>query len=355
MSHVQALRAYAATAVVLYHLSVRSSSVLGRSLWPRELGWGASGVDTFFVLSGFIILTVHRRDISRRSRLKPYVTKRAIRIYPIYWLITLIALPVYFGGYGSDTKRTADVIFRSITLIPQHPGTFPIVNVAWTLSFEIFFYLVFGLVIAVPLRWGIVAVMAWLVPCFIVFVLGVSGAWHPSRGLMWIFLFSPRNLEFALGGLVAVVGPLITLPRPRLWLLGALAAIVSVAALGVHPNSVAYPTVSLTALPSAIMLLAASQLDHEGELAPRFLEALGDASYSLYLVHFGVLTGVFIALNHLHVVNGVTWPACLVLAFLTAVGVALVSYRFVERPVLRRARGRLVREPAPTLSAGGTI
>jgi peptidoglycan/LPS O-acetylase OafA/YrhL len=360
LSHIQALRAYAALAVVIYHVSVRSLVLLDRPFWTASLSWGATGVDTFFVLSGFIIMTVHRRDISRRSQLRPYLIKRALRIYPIYWLVTLAVLPAYIAGYGDTAKRSFDVVIRSLTLFPQHVGGSPIVNVGWTLSFEIFFYLVFAALIAIPMRYSAPLVVAWLGPCIFVFVCTVSGLWHPTFTLLWTFLFNPRNLEFALGAAIALYGPAITLRRPRLWLIAGVAVLVTVAAISaVTTVSIPQRSVAVTGLPSGLMVLAAAQLDRQGAAAPRFLEAVGDASYSLYLIHYEVLSVFFRAARHLHLVNDATWPVVLVLGAALAVVLALAVFRFIEAPFLRRTRRRFLkpaeaRPPAVATAPGGS-
>jgi len=58
--------------------------------------FGHAGVDFFFVLSGFIIFFVHGKDIGKPSRLPHYVWRRFIRIYPVYWAVTLISIVLAF-------------------------------------------------------------------------------------------------------------------------------------------------------------------------------------------------------------------------------------------------------------------
>jgi hypothetical protein len=110
---LQAGRALAALLVVLLHLGliIADAKYFDVPWVGTPFRWGDAGVEFFFVLSGFIITSAHAGDISRPSRLIPYLQRRAIRIYPPYWivfaLVFLLALPF------SATRAT----------LPTDPGT----------------------------------------------------------------------------------------------------------------------------------------------------------------------------------------------------------------------------------------
>src|SRR5580693_2362423 len=100
MGRIQILRAVAAVSVICFHETVRAVQLLNHTLLANAFAFGVAGVALFFVISGFIIFTVHRNDIGRPEMLRPYLIKRFIRIYPIYWIVTLVIMPVYLYGYG---------------------------------------------------------------------------------------------------------------------------------------------------------------------------------------------------------------------------------------------------------------
>src|SRR6266568_1603361 len=141
---IQYLRGIAALAVTYNHAF---ENRFGTAL--RENANGIWGVDIFFVISGFIMWTTtadgHADAVS-------FWKKRAIRIYPIYW----IALSLWIVGRFviPDRLGNADVsmesVLRSYLLLPQYHLVFtdriwPILVPGWTLQFEVFFYFVFGL------------------------------------------------------------------------------------------------------------------------------------------------------------------------------------------------------------------
>src|SRR4028118_2377207 len=92
---LQVYRGIAAVLVVMFHLTDMSAQRLNQVTFFNlfEAGW--SGVDYFFVLSGFIMVYVHRSAIGKKDQLKSFLVKRAVRIYPIYWIVSLIVL-VFF-------------------------------------------------------------------------------------------------------------------------------------------------------------------------------------------------------------------------------------------------------------------
>ena len=88
---LQGCRAVAAALVVLFHLggTFAQDRYFGFKALDGPFAWGDAGVDFFFVLSGFLITLAHRRDFGRPAELSRYLSKRALRIYPTYWVICL--------------------------------------------------------------------------------------------------------------------------------------------------------------------------------------------------------------------------------------------------------------------------
>jgi len=144
---IQSFRGIAALLVVAFHLTVRSNELLKQNLLAGIFSFGSAGVDFFFVLSGFVIFCVHRYDTGNSRKLKNFLLKRFVRIYPIYFLLTLLIIPIYLAGYGHSYKSNIDIILKSFLLYPQSNGIYPILNVGWTLSYEVLFYLFSSLAI----------------------------------------------------------------------------------------------------------------------------------------------------------------------------------------------------------------
>ena len=140
---VQFLRFVAALAVVVYHANLVSIKFIPGTLLPGAdaiLELGASGVHVFFVISGFIM--VH--TATGKSGWKEAVAfwlRRATRIYPIYWIIALSYLTLY-GLFFSGYTLSISAAIRALLLVPGWETL--IIGPAWTLSYEVFFYICFG-------------------------------------------------------------------------------------------------------------------------------------------------------------------------------------------------------------------
>ncbi|MEI8622584.1 acyltransferase [Pseudoalteromonas sp. B129b] len=140
---IQYLRALAALMVLLTHTSFKLENN-GSDL----LSWfniGGYGVDLFFIISGFIMcLTVQDKKINFTTFMK----QRVIRIIPLYWLMTSVALIIFFINPSLvNSSGGVTSIISSYLLIPD--GTKYLVNNGWTLSYEFFstlFFLFFYLI-----------------------------------------------------------------------------------------------------------------------------------------------------------------------------------------------------------------
>jgi len=145
---LQVYRGIAALLVVMVHLTIKSEEILNQVTFFNLFGAGWSGVDYFFVLSGFIMVYVHRSAIGKKDQLKSFLVKRAVRIYPIYWIITLTlwCLFLVIPGFASNNQDLSlGKVIASLLLIPQKDQ--PILEVGWTLIHEIYFYLLFSIAI----------------------------------------------------------------------------------------------------------------------------------------------------------------------------------------------------------------
>jgi exopolysaccharide production protein ExoZ len=98
---------------------------------------GHSGVEFFFILSGFIIFHAHRRDLGRPDRFGSFYRKRAIRILPMFWLI-VIPFGLAVLAISSRGVLTPGKFLLDIFLIPRE-GTLTL-PAAWTLQHDDVYY-----------------------------------------------------------------------------------------------------------------------------------------------------------------------------------------------------------------------
>lgn len=310
LDNVQALRALAAMLVVMVHaygLGTKAGQDYGFLAGVDP--WGIAGVDLFFVISGFIM--VHIQEARPRGPGR-FLTDRASRIAPLYWAITaLFALRLAAGAGMPETAGPGQPWTSFLFLSQPLSGARPIVFLGWTLEYEAFFYLCFAVAIVAARRWRVDLLLP--LGALVLGAVALAGV-------------KPIAIEFLYGALLAR-GLSRTVPGARTGalLLGGGTALL-LASFG-HPEAVAIRPITF-GLPATMIVAGAVILPQR---AGAIAVALGDASYSLYLVHLFALSFAFSFL-----------PTGAPLAsFVVALGfaqiVALATHRFVERPLTRAA------------------
>jgi exopolysaccharide production protein ExoZ len=331
---IQILRGVAATMVVFVHLDVQ----LQRLAYPvLGAGWLASGVDIFFVISGFIMWSaVERRPgITATSFLK----NRLMRIAPLYWLITalLVAVGYITPGLLKTTVLEPTHVISSFFFIPdRHPVTaqfWPLLVPGWSINYEMLFYFLFAAAIALSSGKSNLR-LAYVVGSILCVV--AIGSRIKSHVDIMNFYASPLLFEFILGVLLSVVWRSHLHLRSFYWL-GATAAGLFSLWLGAH----LFGSFFLVALGAGLVVAGTVFLP---PVQPNFLSNLGDASYSLYLTHPLTLAGMGFAVDQL------AWrpPLPLLIVFLLAAAIfsACVVYTWVERPMNHALKGILMPKAA---------
>ena len=347
---LQALRGVAALMVVLYHLGLHISQpkYFDIAAFAVPFSFGHAGVEFFFVLSGFIITRAHRGDLFKPAALPAYLLKRFFRIYPAYWVVFVVvyAGALAMGNQSETLPQSAAVLLKSLLLLPQDPAVVggtgaPVIWVAWTLQYEMYFYL-----------WGALAIAgrAWLLGCAL--VLAVLAAFcEGGCGFLLAFATSGFLLHFLAGTVVALVAERLSVTRRAasalaaagglLFAVAAVSEVVGTALFGSLFGGAAYTA------GAALMVLGAVKLEDAGLVlgSARWLQRLGDASYSLYLVHQPVMS----LLCRVAIAAGLAGSAGAALAwcllFAACIGVGIALHVAVERPVLRRCAALLKRRP----------
>lgn len=340
---------------------------------------GPLGVVVFFVLSGFLLARPWWRALAAGGpppALGPYARRRAARIVPAY----AVCLVVSFVVFGAFTARDGLRLAAGLAFLSAfHPVTyFPVEgnSPCWSLGVEGVFYAclpLLGLALARvrTLRAGRLATLGALLLGLAAQAAVVANVPPPTppadaSGLVrlaatWLPERSPLGLlpHFLVGALAAscVVGPGAARPTRRgdLLALAALAALVlelgwrgpgpGLASLdaawaarhvpGVHGR---FPTFPLAVGALLVGLARSRVLGRAADAAP--LRATATLSYGLYLWHVPVLLGVVAALRPGRGAADVALVTILGLA--GSYAAAWLSWTFVERPVLRRARDRAV-------------
>lgn len=354
--YLQIARGIAALIVVFHHITASGVYYFDKHLFGGVFKAGWNAVDFFFVLSGFIIYYAHSGDLGRKSEWRRYFSKRLLRIYPIYWVVAGIGLALLSmkSGQVSGHELPAFVspstyVLKSLLLIPQRID--PFLVVAWSLCYEMFFYIMFGLGILAGRR------VLWI---FIVVYLALLGYQiiYPSgfeNNPVLPFLASNYHLEFLLGIFTAyLIKPDINghtlwsdIPAHR-WLL----ATGLVLFIGTWMGSLYFETVFskfslysrlLYGTSSCLIIGGIAQLkfpETKASATTRFFLLLGDSSYVLYLIHPIVLAILFKVITNMgfHGKNvGMTYGVYLAAA-LFCILAGFILHIKVEKKILLATR-----------------
>ncbi len=327
---IQALRGVTALFIVLEHI--------------RFLNCGAFGVDIFFCISGFMIMFSTHRDSSF------FLRKRLIRILPLYYLMTVgtFLLLLLFPGMFEQTKADPVFLLKSLLFIPFDIGggvLQPLMRIGWTVNCEFFFYIIFFIALHISRKFrGLL--------CGLFLAAAVAAAnLIPSPPAFLAFYGNPVMLEFLLGiaAYYAAWG-LYRLHRkkafPGIGYPLSLAAIFTCFACLVITkpaiNILGFRRPLVWGLPAFIIVICAFLTGLYIKKMPRFLVRLGDASFSLYLIHYYPVMLLDRAVFDFSACTPYALPGTAV-AIAISILLAFVSYMLIEKSFSGWLRGRLIK------------
>ncbi|WP_050478481.1 acyltransferase family protein [Herbaspirillum rhizosphaerae] len=310
LNYIQLLRAIAAIAVVIFHASVATTKY---SDFPSRFidffKFGTYGVDLFFVISGFVIY--YANDDTPPGM---FIRRRLERIVPIYWILTLLAVP--FAYRSASAQFTWLKLAESLGFVSFLGESSPVLYVGWTLEFEMFFYIsAAASMLLMRHRWRAV--------CMAISCLVGMGALMQTSGPIANFLTAQIMLEFLAG---IVIGQIVKNRRVE-W--------IEVAFIGVASALVVILKQDFRLLwlgvPSAFLVWCAASAGDRG--LPKWIVTLGDASYSIYLIQVFTVSACG---QLVHLVYPHLDPEVLIaLATLLTVCAGVASYKLIESPIQR--------------------
>lgn len=324
---MQCIRGLAALLVFLVHLSTNYNLIFKEKWANGVLEFSTTPVDIFFALSGFTIFRSSSHLMGEKKALN-FITARIIRIYPIYW-ISISYLIFYRLLRDPNFDWSGLMLLKSISAWPQH---YMFNGVSWSLSHEMYFYLLFSLAIwkrsftSIGILIGIVSLIHYLQPDLFTSDMGE-------------FLFHKRNLMFAAGALLALyINKLPNIPK--------LTSIIifSICLLGccIWATNVSSNNWNLVVYVLIAVLAIASLLKLERSLNSSWLKPLveiGNASYPLYLIHLPLTNG-FLKLIYQKQVTPELRQYSIIVFILFMLLLSYAFHIFLERPITQYLKER---------------
>lgn len=354
LNSIQILRGLAALSVVLYHYSFRLVPD-GGDVSDRVFSWGGVGVDLFFVISGFIMILVTHHYKPGFASSTRFIINRLSRILPVYYVILFFAFIT--GGAMSTfhyTDKTMNLI-SALTFLPYMHETAPMYiqsngmfNIRWTLSFELYFYLIFS--ICLLFRNKLIPLIIWfLAPVLLCplitgdFTLHAGG--YNLNNIFLEFLSNPIILEFGFGVIAGLLYKYFLKRGIRINILIPLIVTTGIV-FGIHQMILPmYNIFTGIAFSFLVLTLSLSERFFKSTLFTPLIY-LGNISFSLYLLHSPL--GSFVTNKVevffpgiMHSVPG------LIFTLLTAVIASHFSYKHLEirlsNSIKTKLESRLIR------------
>lgn len=351
---IDGLRAVAVVPVVLFHGGFQA------------FAGGFVGVDVFFVISGYLITSIIAQDLGNgRFSLIGFYERRARRILPALFLVSLscFVLAWYFMPPKAmkefSHSLAAVAAFGSNILFWRQSGYFdtagelkPLLH-TWSLAVEEQYYMLFPLLLALAWRFGKQR-LALLLAILGAISLTLSQWGTTHRPAAAFYLLPTRSWELFLGGLLALYLSDSRRQTPTSGPVAQSASLLGLLCIGwsvvAFDRTTSFPGLNALAptLGTALVILFATPSTITGTvLGSRPFVSIGLVSYSVYLWHQPLF-----AFARLRSLSGLS-PLSSLLAGGLAVGLAYLTWRWVESPF--RDRSRTSRQTVFVLAGTGTL
>ena len=320
---IQALRMIAACLVVFTHSTFYTFERLDKRLavWHQ----GTSGVDLFFVISGFVMIYASQKLLGLQNGWNIFAEQRIVRIVPLYWIVTSMKVMIVLltTGFALHTILSPASAACSYLFLPARDldGRLePLVGVGWTLNLEMLFYAL--VTVALLVRVDILKFAGLILTALSVGFYFRRPTWPPIA-----FYLNANAFEFVLGMIIAKAC-ISRIYIPKRAALCLIACGLFVLLLPTHDLKL--PIVLKSGLLASLIVWSAASLESIDKFIPRFVLYLGDASYSIYLIHPFICPIVPTVLGRVHLYY--PWVS-VVLSVVLGVASGCILHEIIEIPM----------------------
>jgi peptidoglycan/LPS O-acetylase OafA/YrhL len=355
--HIRALdgiRGFAFIAVFAYHsllYTIEPTTPTVRILRNIIImGW--SGVDLFFVLSGFLITTILLNARQAENYFRVFYTRRALRIFPLYYLVLFTSL-VFCGGHFGWKAQIFYWLNLSNLPTAFHPYLIPFLAHFWSLAIEEQFYFIWPALV----KWIEPRRLAYICLSIIlsVFLIRNTPSVLQTHGTYpeLIYRLTPFRLDtLCSGALLAILlrnTPDLSLFRPYLRAICCLSGLVfGISAYGklyTSPLVIRFGYTAFVVLATCLVTLSLNQKGLTSRLfSNSFLRLVGRYSYCLYLLHpflinfvaghFAFIRRVLVRLGLRHLTSNQIVIGSITAEFGILLLVCAISWKYFESPIL---------------------
>ncbi|MGG9960064.1 acyltransferase family protein [Ferruginibacter sp. SUN106] len=336
---IQVLRGIASLLVVFFHATVNEMALLGKDFCLGFFSFGKAGVDIFFVLSGFIITYTSFQALKASGKPIPFLRRRFIRIFPAYWIVITIFLVIqslFSSFYNSGTYNySVSNIVATYFLLPGH---LMVNGVSWTLSYELFFYILFSVAFIIPSK-KLVFILGLVYACIIIILAIINYPVNVQNTWTLFFIF-PMNTEFLMGVIAALIIPKIPSGISMgLIISGSLLFLAGAVLYNNHYYVVEneFNRVITFGVPSFLIITGVVKFELGYKVkVHNFLLALGEASYSLYLIHLPLVVAAIKLIGKMGITNNIIIHCLLLLVILIICCISVFFFRHIEKPIINK-------------------
>lgn len=340
LSYVQISRAVAILFVLLGHVNILFYTSFKYDWFNMGQWERTGGVDFFFIVTGFMIYYLYHKHAGVPGKPTEFFLKRVIRIYPLYWLFTILAIVVSFVIPSMDGAYSWEYIFESMFLL----HTNPILASTWSLGHVMFFYILFTFFMFKP---KIVKpiILFWIVVSLII---GLKIIPYYS------FFTNFSNLEIIFGCLVAHLTLNYTFRNSSYLILIGLLGYLGVWINNIY-SLIEIPFPIFYCLFAMMLMLGISEKDKKNRKVPKVLSFLGDASYSIYIAHGPFLQVYISLLKKFDLIGSLGYFLSMVIVILLTVISTCLVYKFIEKPMSKYFRSAVFTKKSRSLELPNVI